>query len=357
VAAIAAVAEQVERDILAAIGTKGENISQTNNAAGGHSRAVVQTVASSSTSDSSINSNSNSNSNNNINSTKRDSSLRSFLSHKLRLLSALEAESASVIDAVRTYAPDFYYATLVKRAKSSTAAFSQTLGIIRRLTAATAADGSGDVGSSDNSGGPGTVSVPVPVALMDDAGCSFDDVQLEVKVNDDCLIAQSGDYGNSGSRLYQELTSAMYNLTKRLKYVRDAVSGNSPLDGTPSASASTSTSFSTSEVLTSAALSSAQVVFCTLTTAGHSLVRRCVVEVDVLLVDEAAQALEAELLVPLGAMPRNMMLIGDPQQLPATVISTEVEQWRVAVLTIATNISFCRVLQMLDVLVHECSLA
>ena len=43
----------------------------------------------------------------------------------------------------------------------------------------------------------------------------------------------------------------------------------------------------------------------------------------VLLVDEAAQALEAELIIPISyAEPRSMVLVGDPNQLPATLIST-----------------------------------
>ena len=43
----------------------------------------------------------------------------------------------------------------------------------------------------------------------------------------------------------------------------------------------------------------------------------------VLLVDEAAQALEAELIIPISyTEPRSMVLVGDPNQLPATLIST-----------------------------------
>lgn len=40
---------------------------------------------------------------------------------------------------------------------------------------------------------------------------------------------------------------------------------------------------------------------------------------DVLIVDEAAQAMEAETLVPLQCAPKQCLLVGDPQQLPALV--------------------------------------
>lgn len=46
-------------------------------------------------------------------------------------------------------------------------------------------------------------------------------------------------------------------------------------------------------------------------------------ERPVLLVDEAAQALEAELIIPISyTEPRSMVLVGDPNQLPATLVST-----------------------------------
>ena len=70
-------------------------------------------------------------------------------------------------------------------------------------------------------------------------------------------------------------------------------------------------------------LFSADTIFCTLSTAGCGAVRRQVRSVDVLLVDEAGQASEGELVVPLQLRPLNLVLIGDPQQLPPTVLSTE----------------------------------
>jgi superfamily I DNA and/or RNA helicase len=45
--------------------------------------------------------------------------------------------------------------------------------------------------------------------------------------------------------------------------------------------------------------------------------------VDDLIIDEASACTEAEILIPLGANPKRMLLIGDPKQLPATVMSKE----------------------------------
>jgi hypothetical protein len=47
------------------------------------------------------------------------------------------------------------------------------------------------------------------------------------------------------------------------------------------------------------------------------------VSIDALIVDEAGQALESDLLVSLCSKPLSMILAGDPKQLPATILSTE----------------------------------
>ena len=67
-------------------------------------------------------------------------------------------------------------------------------------------------------------------------------------------------------------------------------------------------------------LGSARLVFCTLTVSGCYLVR-CMPPVDILVVDEAAQATEPEALIPLGLEPRAMLVCGDPYQLSCTCIS------------------------------------
>jgi hypothetical protein len=68
------------------------------------------------------------------------------------------------------------------------------------------------------------------------------------------------------------------------------------------------------------ALNKAQIVFCTLSSAGQSIMALYDAP-DVLLVDEAAQALEPEIVVPFLRNPSKCLLVGDPAQLPATLSS------------------------------------
>jgi len=64
----------------------------------------------------------------------------------------------------------------------------------------------------------------------------------------------------------------------------------------------------------------ADVIFCTLSTAGTSALKRAG-KVDDLFVDEAAAATEPEMCVPFHASPDRMLAVGDPMQLPATILS------------------------------------
>ena len=68
------------------------------------------------------------------------------------------------------------------------------------------------------------------------------------------------------------------------------------------------------------ALHRARLVFCTLASSGQSLCQS-MEPPDVLLVDEAAQALEPEIAIPFLRLPRKVLLVGDPAQLPATMCS------------------------------------
>eukprot|EP01036_Dinobryon_divergens_P028848 gene28848-37855_t len=72
-------------------------------------------------------------------------------------------------------------------------------------------------------------------------------------------------------------------------------------------------------------ISTAQVVFSTACSSANRLLRNNFVEFDVLIVDEAAQLFEPELLVPLQLYPSNLIMIGDPRQLPATIFSPRVQ--------------------------------
>lgn len=73
-------------------------------------------------------------------------------------------------------------------------------------------------------------------------------------------------------------------------------------------------------VLESSLLDEAMVVFTTLTSAGRDSL--ATVTFDVVLIDEACQSVELETLIPLCLGAKRCVLIGDPQQLPATVMST-----------------------------------
>jgi superfamily I DNA and/or RNA helicase len=67
----------------------------------------------------------------------------------------------------------------------------------------------------------------------------------------------------------------------------------------------------------------ASVVFATLCVYGREKLREAIKKrtVDVLVVDEAAQSVEAETLIALGLEPTHCVLVGDVMQLPATVVS------------------------------------
>ena len=70
-----------------------------------------------------------------------------------------------------------------------------------------------------------------------------------------------------------------------------------------------------------AVLNSADVVFSTLAFSGSATFRKITAAFETIVIDEAAQALEPSCLVPLSPSVRQVYLIGDPIQLPATVIS------------------------------------
>lgn len=67
-------------------------------------------------------------------------------------------------------------------------------------------------------------------------------------------------------------------------------------------------------------LRTANVIFCTLASAGGSIVKKTEPIHD-LIVDEAAAATEPELYIPFYLQPKRLLVVGDPLQLPATVIS------------------------------------
>ncbi|KAK1384450.1 putative helicase MAGATAMA 3 [Heracleum sosnowskyi] len=68
-------------------------------------------------------------------------------------------------------------------------------------------------------------------------------------------------------------------------------------------------------------LDEAAIVFSTLSFSGSSLFSKLNRTFDVVIIDEAAQAIEAATLIPLANGCKQVFLVGDPLQLPATVIS------------------------------------
>ena len=74
-------------------------------------------------------------------------------------------------------------------------------------------------------------------------------------------------------------------------------------------------------VLEASFVNEAELVFTTLASAGRSVFSRLEHGFDLVLIDEAAQASEVAALVPLRYGAKAAVLVGDPQQLPATVLS------------------------------------
>jgi senataxin len=68
-------------------------------------------------------------------------------------------------------------------------------------------------------------------------------------------------------------------------------------------------------------LNGADVVFSTLAFSGSATFKKITAPFDTIVIDEAAQALEPSCLVPQNAGTKQVYMIGDPVQLPATVIS------------------------------------
>ena len=77
--------------------------------------------------------------------------------------------------------------------------------------------------------------------------------------------------------------------------------------------------------LESELLNHSQIIFSTLSISGQKRLKS-IVAIDTLIVDEAGQAIEAETLIPMRVGPKKCLLIGDIQQLPATVISQDAEK-------------------------------
>eukprot|EP01025_Chloroclados_australasicus_P044132 TRINITY_DN4759_c0_g1_i10.p1 TRINITY_DN4759_c0_g1~~TRINITY_DN4759_c0_g1_i10.p1 ORF type:complete len:789 (+),score=106.44 TRINITY_DN4759_c0_g1_i10:122-2488(+) len=71
----------------------------------------------------------------------------------------------------------------------------------------------------------------------------------------------------------------------------------------------------------------ADIVFSTLSYCGSGVFARLTKKFDIVIIDEAAQAVEPSILVPLVLGCKKVILVGDPVQLPATVISARAAQY------------------------------
>ncbi|XP_047938068.1 probable helicase MAGATAMA 3 isoform X1 [Salvia hispanica] len=74
-------------------------------------------------------------------------------------------------------------------------------------------------------------------------------------------------------------------------------------------------------------LDEAVIVFSTLSFSGSTLFSKLNRSFDVVIIDEAAQAVESATLIPLASGCKQVFLVGDPVQLPATVISPVAENF------------------------------
>ena len=75
------------------------------------------------------------------------------------------------------------------------------------------------------------------------------------------------------------------------------------------------------EALEKHLLKHSRIIFCTLVTSGRVQLRENMPPIGALIIDEAAQSVEAESLIAFQHHPERVLLVGDTKQLPATVIS------------------------------------
>lgn len=137
--------------------------------------------------------------------------------------------------------------------------------------------------------------------------------------------------GSKGSgqaeETYSELTEQLTALHNRKRAI------NNMLSATRSAVRDTNAAHKSEQTRAAAGiLNGCSVVFATLSSSGHDLMRTAGARFDIIIVDEAAQCCEPELIIPVtssnSAKKHNipashLILVGDPKQLPATVLSAD----------------------------------
>ena len=68
-------------------------------------------------------------------------------------------------------------------------------------------------------------------------------------------------------------------------------------------------------------MKSADVIFCTLCSSASRVMSLTGESIEALIVDEAAAATEPDLYIPFHLRPTRLLIVGDPKQLPSTVLS------------------------------------
>eukprot|EP01023_Acetabularia_acetabulum_P019512 TRINITY_DN19953_c0_g1_i1.p1 TRINITY_DN19953_c0_g1~~TRINITY_DN19953_c0_g1_i1.p1 ORF type:complete len:785 (-),score=164.49 TRINITY_DN19953_c0_g1_i1:160-2514(-) len=81
------------------------------------------------------------------------------------------------------------------------------------------------------------------------------------------------------------------------------------------------------EQLKQSVLEEANIIFSTLSFSGSTVFNKLTRKFDAVVIDEAAQAVEPSVLVPLSLGSKQVYMVGDPVQLPATVISGRARQF------------------------------
>jgi superfamily I DNA and/or RNA helicase len=124
------------------------------------------------------------------------------------------------------------------------------------------------------------------------------------------------------SGLSQEMLDDMSKITKWLDMDTSTKGGGSPKGTLDTLNVLTNTIRNwKKDVIWADLLGSAHIIFCTLASAGASIIKKSVAEVTDLVVDEAAASTEPEMYIPFHFRPQRLLAVGDPKQLPATVVS------------------------------------
>jgi DNA polymerase III delta prime subunit len=131
-----------------------------------------------------------------------------------------------------------------------------------------------------------------------------EDQEEDIKIDEDVIeITDSTNYSGSNKQsnvrtLKNQLWQLKENIRKGSKFIEDS-----------------------RQTLRVRVLNEAQVVCCTLSASGHEVISRIDGEFEMVIIDEACQATELSALIPLQYGCKRAILVGDPNQLPPTVIS------------------------------------